>query len=132
MSHTCALGFDFGTKKIGTAIGQSITQTASPLQLLNRNDGKIPWSQVEALIQQWQPGLLLVGLPLHADGTDNDWAKRCRRFANQLHGRYHLPVELVDERHSSVQAAAILDKTGGKTALDNVAACLIVERWLNP
>ena len=127
---TSALGFDFGTKKIGTAIGQTLTQTATPLKLINRPDGKMPWEEITDLIKEWQPHILLVGLPLHADGSDNDWAQRCRRFSNQLNGRYSLPIALVDERHSSQQAEVLLAKTGGKTALDNVAACLIVERWL--
>ncbi|MET1256560.1 Holliday junction resolvase RuvX [Aliikangiella maris] len=128
------LAFDFGLARIGVAVGQSITGTASPLNTLKAIDGKPDWVAVEQLIKQWQPQKVLVGEPLNMDGTEQEITKRARKFANQLHGRFGLAFEMVDERLSSVAARDELFDSGGfkklkKTQIDSVAAALILESW---
>ena len=95
------LGFDFGLKRIGVAVGNTGLRHAQPLLIIDAptNDGK--FAAIGELIAQWQPALCVVGLPTHPDGAEHEMTVRCRRFANQLHGRFNLPVELVDERYSS-------------------------------
>ena len=84
------MGFDFGTQKIGIAIGQTVTQTASPLPDLPAKDGQPKWDAVASLIKEWQPDAFVVGIPLNEDGSDNALSKRARKFANRLHGRFGL------------------------------------------
>ena len=132
MSQT--LAFDFGLARIGVAIGQSITQTASPLDTLRAKDGVPNWQLVEQLIKQWQPQKVIVGEPFNMDGSDQLITKRARKFANQLHGRYGVQVEMVDERLSSASAREELFEYGGykklqKSQIDSVAAVLILESW---
>lgn len=129
----CVLAFDFGTQRIGVAVGQSITQTASPLSALKANDGIPNWDQIAALITEWQPHRLLVGLPLNMDGSESEMSTRAKKFANRLHGRFGLPVELWDERLSSFEARGEMLARGmtnfkdGK--VDSLSACLILEGW---
>lgn len=123
----CVLGFDFGMKRIGVAVGQTITQTANPLTILKALDGVPQWEQVQNLIDQWQPQALIVGIPLNMDGTEQNTTKAAKRFANKLHGRFRLPVHHVDERLTSIEAKKLTKKTA---PLDAVAAKLIVETWL--
>lgn len=132
MSQT--LAFDFGLARIGVAIGQSITQTASPLDTLRAKDGVPNWQLVEQLIKQWQPQKVIVGEPFNMDGSDQLITKRARKFANQLHGRYGVQVEMVDERLSSASAREELFEYGGyrklqKSQIDSIAAALILESW---
>lgn len=134
MSRTL-LGFDYGTKSIGVAIGQEITASARPLLALKANDGIPNWEQIGALIQEWQPALLIIGLPLNMDGTEQDISRRARKFANRLHGRFGVPVELQDERLTTTDARARLFEAGGykalgKDAVDAVSAQLILESWM--
>ncbi len=82
------LAFDFGTKSIGVAIGQRITGTARPLTAIKANDGTPDWTQFEKLLKEWQPELVVVGLPLNMDGTNQPLTDRARKFANRLHGRF--------------------------------------------
>lgn len=133
-SNTC-LAFDFGMKSIGVAIGQSITGTSSPLKALNAVDGIPNWDNVKALIDEWQPTILLVGLPLNMDGTEQDITQNVKRFAGRLKHKYNLDVLLHDERLSTVDAKARLFELGGfkklgKGKVDSVSACLIYESWL--
>jgi len=129
------LAFDFGLARIGVAVGQSITQTATPLSTLSAKQGKPDWQQVEKLIKQWQPQQLIVGEPLNMDATDQAITLAARKFANRLTGRFGLPCQLVDERLSSAAAREEIFESGGykklkKTEIDSVAAALILESWL--
>ncbi|MBL1378210.1 Holliday junction resolvase RuvX [Zobellella iuensis] len=134
MSRTL-LGFDYGLKSIGVAVGQELTATARPLLALKANDGVPDWHQLEKLLKEWQPALLVVGLPLNMDGTEQDISRRARKFANRLHGRFGLAVELQDERLTTTDARARLFEAGGykalgKDAVDAVSAQLILESWM--
>jgi len=129
------IGFDFGLRRIGVAVGQAITATATPLETVRANEGKPDWATISRLISDWHVDALVVGLPLNMDGSEQDMTRAARRFANQLKGRYHLPVYLADERLSSVAAEEILNnpvsgrrRTTKKQAdvLDQVAAQLIL------
>ena len=93
MSSRSIMGFDYGTKSIGVAIGQELTGSARPLRSLKANDGIPNWEEIEKLIKEWQPDLLIVGLPLNMDGTDQEITVRARKFGNRLHGRFGKPVE---------------------------------------
>ncbi len=128
------LGFDYGLARIGVATGQTLTGTASPLVALKANDGIPVWDDVERLLNEWKPDALVVGLPLHADGTESEMAIRAKKFGQRLHGRYGLPVHYIDEFESTREAR---DLTGyrGKAGdqggtLDTAAACVILERFL--
>jgi len=126
------LGFDYGTKRIGVAVGQTLTGSARPLTIVRARDGKPDWEAISRLIAEWQPAALVVGLPVHMDGTEHERTARARRFGNQLAGRYNLPVHRVDERLTSYEAELEL-RAQGKSgeALDAVAAQLILQSWLD-
>jgi len=125
-----ALGFDFGTHRIGTACGQSITGTASPLPILQARDGIPDWQQIQRLIDTWQPDLLVVGLPYNMDGSDGELLPRALKFANRLHGRFHLPCYGIDERLSSHAAEELAGGwRPGDEPIDSLAAQLILESW---
>jgi len=133
MSQTI-LAFDFGTNSIGCAVGQSITGTAQGLPAFKAQDGIPNWDSIAKVIADWQPDLLVVGLPLNMDGTEQPLTQRARKFANRLHGRFNLPVELHDERLTTVEARAEIFSRGGYRALkkgkvDSISACLILESW---
>ncbi|ARN73721.1 Holliday junction resolvase RuvX [Oceanicoccus sagamiensis] len=128
------LCFDYGTKSIGVAVGQSITQTANPLADLKAKDGIPDWDELKKLIDEWQPNLLLVGLPLNMDGSPSEIGVRAKKFANRLHGRFGLPFEMADERLSSFEAKGeIIQQTGSrdfkKNNVDSLAAKVILESW---
>lgn len=128
------LAFDFGTQYIGVATGQSITQTASPLAALKAKDGQPNWEQVAELLKQWQPQLLLVGLPLNMDGSASELSRRARRFAGRLQGRFGLTVQLIDERLTTREAREQLGHhyRGEKDSkVDSVAATLLIESYFN-
>jgi len=121
-------------KSIGVAVGQSITQTASPLAALKANDGIPNWDLLAALVKEWQPQLLLVGLPLNMDGTEQPLTNNVKRFIGRLQHKYQLPVQSYDERLSTVDAKEKLFELGGykklsKEKVDSVSACLIYESW---
>lgn len=120
------LGFDYGTQKIGVAVGQLITRTASPLTILKANNGIPDWAEIESLIDEWQPNQLVVGLPLNMDGSNSPISERAEKFARRLHGRFSLSVTTVDERLSSREARA----QSTEAQVDAVAAALILETWL--
>ncbi len=129
------MGFDFGTRSIGIATGQEITGTASPLTSLKANDGIPDWSQLEKLLKEWQPDLLVVGLPLNMDGTEQEMTVRARKFGQRLHGRFGFQVEFKDERLTTTDAKARLFEHGGykalgKSRVDAVSAQLILESWM--
>lgn len=121
------LAFDFGLRYIGVASGQSITATASPVTTLSAQDGAPTWTEVKALVGEWRPTRLLVGLPLNMDDTESDMSERARRFAAQLEKRFALPVTLVDERLSSREAA---ESTSGTQTIHELAAVIIAQGYL--
>lgn len=130
------LGFDFGYKRIGTAIGQSITGNARPLVTLRAEQGIPQWKEIKLLIQEWQPQALIVGFPTCINDKALYTTKAAKKFAQQLSEQFQLPVHLVDERLSTVEARAQIFAAGGykklkKTPIDNIAACIIVEQWLS-
>ncbi|QJY40962.1 Holliday junction resolvase RuvX [Vibrio cholerae] len=134
MSRT-VMAFDYGTKSIGSAIGQEITGTASPLTAFKANDGIPNWDEIAKQIKEWQPNLLIVGLPTDLHGKDLDTiTPRAKKFAQRLDGRFGLPVELHDERLSTTEARAELFAMGGYKALskgnvDYQSAVIILESW---
>ena len=126
------LGFDYGTKKIGVAVGQTITATASPLTMLRAKQQRPDWEQISELIKTWEPEALVVGLPYDLDGTETEVAPGAKRFARQLEGRYRLPVHMADERLTSMVALQDLrDKQRQYGDIDAMAAKLILETWLS-
>ena len=125
------LAFDYGTERIGIAVGQEVTRSATPLTTLNTIKGAPDWDKISQLIDQWQPELFIVGLPLNMDGTEGDMCKKARRFGNQLNGRYNLEVIWVDERLSSAEAEQIKSEQGIQRQTDELAAQVILQTWLN-
>jgi putative holliday junction resolvase len=129
------LGFDFGYKRIGVAIGQSLTKSASPVTTLTAKSGVPTWPEVAALIKKWRPLGLIVGLPTKIDGQEQYTTQAARNFAQQLTERFHLPVHMVDERLTTVAAREELYTQGGyrklqQSQVDSFAACIILEQWL--
>lgn len=136
MANRTLLAFDFGTKSIGVAIGQEITGTARALISLKAQEGSPDWQRVEKLLREWQPDLVVVGLPLNMDGTEQPVTAQARKFANRLHGRFGVQVALHDERLSTVEAKAQLFQQGGYRALDKgsvdaASAVIILESWFD-
>jgi len=130
------LGFDFGLKNIGVAVGQELTGNANPLTVIKARDGIPNWDEIQKLLQQWQPQLLIVGLPLNMDGTEQEMTAAARRFGNRLNGRFQTPVEWQDERLSTYEALdqlGIRDKMQAKqrSDVDRISAQLILQSWLN-
>ncbi|HEU5435174.1 MAG TPA: Holliday junction resolvase RuvX [Telluria sp.] len=120
------IGFDFGIKRIGIAIGNTLTGHAQPLEVIKAIDNAARFARIGALIEQWRPARLVVGEPFHPDGAEHEMTLRCRRFANQLHGRYNLPVDLVDERYSS----AVIQARRGDI-IDDKAAAIILQQYFD-
>jgi putative Holliday junction resolvase len=121
MSHII-LAFDFGEKRIGVAVGNTITKTSEPLKIIQEKNQQDKFQAIEALIQEWQPQLLVVGLPTHPDGAEHEMTQKAKRFGNQLNGRFQKEVVWVDERYTSVSV------DGGNDAL---AAQLILQQYLD-
>ncbi|MFA9439920.1 Holliday junction resolvase RuvX [Uliginosibacterium sp. sgz301328] len=140
---TTLLGFDFGTARIGVAVGETETGLAQPLTTIAGEAAAPRFAAIAKLIDEWRPGRLVVGLPLAMDGAEHDMTARCRRFANQLNGRFGLPVDLVDERLSSAEAEDMLREVGHagggrmrdwrerKQHLDALAAQRILQSYLD-
>jgi putative Holliday junction resolvase len=118
--------FDFGIKRIGVAMGNTLLRQAQPVQVISAVDNATRFAAIAALLEEWKPARLVVGLPLHPDGAEHEMTARCRRFANQLHGRFGLPVELVDERYSSAVIAA---RRGQR--IDDQAAAIILQQYFD-
>jgi len=128
------LAFDFGTKRIGVAVGNSISGTAQPLTTLRGEQNEQRFAAIGALIREWQPAALVVGLPSNDDGTPHELTRLCRRFAQRLKGRFDLPTILVDERYTSAAASSQLAEMGirgikQKPLLDQVAAQQILQAY---
>ncbi|QLG88535.1 Holliday junction resolvase RuvX [Chitinibacter bivalviorum] len=130
------LGFDFGEVRIGVAMGSTELGIAHPLETIAFEENDKKFARIEALIKEWQPSALIVGLPTHLDGTEHEMTRLARKFANRLTGRFNLPVHLVDERLSSAGATQALNEVGlrgrkQKPALDQVAAMQILQSYLD-
>jgi putative Holliday junction resolvase len=120
------LAFDFGLRRVGVAVGNTVLRQAQALTTLSQ-EGQARFEAIARLIREWQPNALVVGVPFHPDGAEHENTLRARRFARQLHGRFRLPVHEVDERYSTTQAQAL----GAKDA-DAGAAAIILNQYLNP
>ncbi len=120
------LAFDFGLKRSGVVVGNTLIRQAQPLQVIEAptNDGK--FDAISQLFAEWQPQRVIVGLPLHPDGAEHEMSARCRRFANQIHGRFGIDTVLVDERYTS----AVLTQHRGKR-VDHEAAALILQQYFD-
>lgn len=132
MSSQGVIGFDFGTRKIGVASGQSLTGSASPLPALRCRNQAPDFDAIGKLVDEWQPDILVVGLPLNMDGSESDSSARARRFARQLEGRYNKTAWLVDERLSTREARDRLGdqyRGGPDERVDSMAAVLLVESF---
>jgi putative holliday junction resolvase len=130
------LAFDFGTQRIGVAVGQTITSTATALNILSANDGIPDWQQIEKLIEEWHPDAFVVGIPFNMDGSESEMSVRARKFGKRLYGRFGKPCHEMDERLSSIEAKHVLaehDKKASHRAepIDSIAAKLILESWLS-
>jgi len=120
------LAFDFGLKRIGVAIGNTMIAQAKPLGVITAIANEPKFAAIAAMVREWGATRIVVGLPSHPDGTEHEMSARCRRFANQLHGRFGLPVELVDERYSSAVIAARRGEV-----IDDRAAAIILQQYFD-
>lgn len=120
------LGFDFGLKRIGVAVGNSLIKQAQPLTIIAAATNDAKFAAIATLMAEWQPARCVVGLPRHPDGAEHEMTLRCRRFANQLHGRFGVDTVLVDERYSS----AVIPHQRGDL-IDAQAAAIILQQYFN-
>jgi putative Holliday junction resolvase len=118
------LAFDFGTQRVGVAAGNTVTHTAQALRTVAA-EGEARFDAIARLVDEWRPVALVVGVPFHPDGAEHDNTHRARRFARQLHGRFHLPVHEVDERYTTTEARA-----DGSADVDAASAAIILEQYL--
>lgn len=130
------LAFDFGTRRIGVALGESLLGQARPLTIVDAEANDVRFAAIGRLIAEWRPDRLVVGLPLDLAGAEHEMSARCRRFARQLEGRFGLPVILVDERLSSAEAEQRLAAAGQnwktrKKTLDAEAAAIILQSYFD-
>ncbi len=134
-SNISVIGFDFGTSWIGTAIGQTQTSTASPLQGVRVINNKPDWQTIEKLIKTWLPEKLIIGLPTSMRDIESPMTEKAKRFSRQLEGRFHIKTELIDERLTTREAWQIIEQSAHKKIdkqdIDCIAAVLITETWLN-
>ena len=127
--HIKVLAFDFGTKRIGVAYGQSLTGTAQALGVVPARDGIPDWQNIETLVVQWQPDVFVVGLPYNMDDSESELLIRARKFGQRLEGKLHKPCYGIDERLSSFEARGELLRGESTGAVDSLAARLILEAW---
>jgi len=130
------LAFDFGTRRIGVAVGNTVLRVARPLTTIVAEANAARFEALGALIDEWQPDLLVVGRPVHADGVPHEMTARAERFARQLEGRFGLAVARVDERYTTLDAESALAEAGvragaRKSQRDQMAAQLILQSWLD-
>jgi putative holliday junction resolvase len=128
MPDQTLLAFDFGMKKIGVAVGQTITESATPLVQLAAKDGIPAWEALENLMKTWKADALIVGIPYNMDGSDQEMTFAAKKFGHRLQDRFKRPVYFVDERLSSIEARRLYDPASD--SLDSYAAKLILEAWL--
>jgi putative Holliday junction resolvase len=126
------LAFDYGEKRIGVAVGNSLTRSARALVIVQNRSREYRFEEVGKLIAEWKPDALVVGLPMHPDGTPHEMTQLAKRFGNQLNGRFNLPVTWIDERYSSVEAKAEIRAGHGRAdMLDAEAASIILQQYLD-
>ena len=130
------LAFDFGEKRIGIAVGEHLLASANPLMTIDNESNEIRFQIITKLVSEWQPHLLVVGLPLSLDGSEHAVTQLCKKFARRLNGRFNLPVALIDERYSSAAASQLLNEAGirgraQKEMLDQVAAQTILQSYFD-
>ncbi len=130
------LCFDFGEQRIGVAVGEHLLASANPLVTIDNESNEVRFEAISKLVKEWQPKLLIVGLPLSLDGAETSVTQLCKKFARRLNGRFNLPVMLIDERYSSVEASDLLNQSGikgraQKEMLDQVAAQTILQSYFN-
>lgn len=130
------LCFDFGEQRVGVAVGEHTLAQANALMVIDNESNEVRFSIISQLINEWQPKLLIVGLPLSLDGSETNVTQLCKKFARRLNGRFNLPVMLIDERYSSVEASDLLKQAGikgraQKTMLDQVAAQTILQSYFD-
>ncbi len=132
------LAFDFGEKRIGAACGDTISRTAAPLQAVPAGRGGPRWEVIDSLMRDWQPAIVVVGLPYNVDDSESGMTSAARGFAAEVERRYAVRVALVDERYSSLEAASRLKEAResglrkrrvARADVDAAAACVILERW---
>lgn len=137
MSAGTLLGFDYGNKSIGVAVGHLGTRLAQPLTAVPVYNNEPDWARIGTLITEWQPGACVVGLPLNMDDSDNPMTRAAKKFGDRLSGRYNLPVHMVDERLTSVSAknalleAGVSLKRANKAKIDQLAAQTILQAYLD-
>jgi putative Holliday junction resolvase len=135
-NESTVLAFDFGEKRIGAAVGDTVIGIAHPLTTINAADKQRRYAAIDELVQEWQPARLVVGLPAHLDGVEHELSRLARKFARELGARFGLPVELVDERLTSASAESSLAEAGvvsrkRKPLIDQVAAQQILQAYLD-
>ncbi len=128
------LAFDFGTRRFGVAVGNTLLQSARELPPVKAQDGIPDWTHISSYIEEWQPRGCVVGLPLNMDGTESEMSQRAKKFGKRLKGRFNLPVAMMDERLTSFEAKQHVRASQGYTdfgthSVDGAAACLILESW---
>ena len=122
------VAFDFGTKKIGVAVGQTATYTSSPLQIIINKDNKVNWSEISILLNEWNPELIIVGKPLNMDGTDSEIMKQVEKFYEKLKNTFDVNLEYIDERLTTFEAKQILEDTD-INQVDANAAKILIDNW---
>ena len=120
------MAFDYGTRRVGVAVGNSVTRAGQALKTIAAVNANVLFQEIERLLAEWQPNQLVVGLPTHPDGAEHEMTAKSKRFGNQLHGRFNLPVDWVDERYSSVVLEGDADMNDN---LDAHSAALILEQY---
>ncbi len=130
-SSITLLAFDFGTQKIGVAVGQTQTLTTTPLPELRAKEGQPDWNAVAKLIEEWQPDAFVVGIPVNMDGSEFEMTQRARKFAQRLHGRFGKPWFAMDERLTSFDAREQARESRQRqgSLVDSIAASLILQSW---
>ncbi len=131
-----ALCFDFGEQRIGVAVGEHLLASANPLTTIDNESNEVRFEIITKLVNEWQPKLLIVGLPLSLDGAETNVTQLCKKFARRLNGRFNIPVMMIDERYSSVEASDMLNQSGikgraQKVMLDQVAAQTILQSYFD-
>jgi putative Holliday junction resolvase len=133
--HQTLMAFDYGLSQIGVAHGQTLTASAEGIGILKASDGVPRWDEVKAILNEWKPNFLLVGLPLNMDGSESELCRLARKFARRLEGRFNLKVLMVDERLTSKEVrSSIKDSSSNNIDLDKIdhfAAALILQSWLD-
>ena len=138
-SQNVIMGFDYGTRKIGIAVGQLITKTANPIAIISARDGVPDWSEIEKLILEWQPAQFVIGLPLNMDETESEMSQRSLKFARRLTGRFNIPHHTIDERLTSREARSLHESHSStrrgpadrsRDEKGHIAGQMILESWL--